>query len=153
MWLHLCWLSRALPEPLQATGADELCLKMPPLDIRLRYFVVVWSKAFTWKECSLLKLNQEVSEASTLLSLLLPYVCTCWREFCSSLSWRFECLSTVLFSLWIFLCSSYHFHILETSQAEVSVIDPNLISVTSLWPVIKRKNTKIGRTGQFSACR
>lgn len=79
MWLHLCWLSRALPEPLQATRADELCLKMPPLDIRLRYFVVVWSKAFTWKECSLLKPNQEVSEASALLSLLLPSLCPCWR--------------------------------------------------------------------------
>lgn len=75
------------------------------------------------------------------------------KGFCSSLSQTCDSLSAFLISLGVSLCSSLHFYILKASQAAVSVIDLNLVSVTSLWPLSERKLRKIGRTGQFTASR
>lgn len=69
-------------EPCQSLckqpGQMSCALKMPLLDMRLRcFFAVVCSKAFTWKEYSLVNPSKEVSEASALLSRLLPSLCPC----------------------------------------------------------------------------
>lgn len=72
------------------------------------------------------------------------------KGFCSSLS---QMCDSLLFSVPWGFPSAVHFYILKASQAAVSVIDLNLVSVTSLWPLSEGKLRKIGRTGQFTASR
>lgn len=118
-------------------GQMSCALKMPLLDLKWRYlFVVVYLEGVI-----LVKHNKVIFEAFAFLLLIHSPPCYAPAEGRRVLFISF--LNTWIsfyFSLWILLYSLYHFCILEASQAEASVIDLNLIYVTFLWPLIKRKN-------------